>query len=287
MKIPNGITRHVSRQLLIARKNSPQVMFVGGVVGVGVSTVMACKATLKLSDQLDKMKAEMSTVKAMRDDETKPDVGDKDVAFIYARNMAKVARLYAPAAFVGVASIGALTGSHVTLQRRNVGLTAAYAATAKAYEEYRERVKEELGEEKELDIYHSATIEKIKGEDGKQVDAKAANPDGWSPYARFFDESSRNWQKNAEINRMFIQVQQTYANDLLRSRGHIFLNEVYDMLGFEHTSAGAVVGWVIGPDGDNLVDFGIYEARNSRFVNGMERSALLDFNVDGVIYDKI
>lgn len=284
--IPNGVTRQVARHILIARKNSPQVMFVGGIIGVTASTVMACKATLKLSDQLDKMKGEMSEVKELRDSESN-ETSDRDVALVYARNVAKVARLYAPSAIIGVGSVGLLTGSHVTLNRRNAGLTAAYAAVAKAYDDYRDRVKEELGDERELDLYHGAVVEKVKGEDGKLTEARAVDPNKLSPYSRFFDESSKNWERNPEMNRMFVQVQQTYANDLLRARGHIFLNEVYDMLGLERSKAGQVVGWVIGPEGDNYVDFGIFEARNAKFINAIERTALLDFNVDGVIYDKI
>jgi hypothetical protein len=87
---------------------------------------------------------------------------------------------------------------------------------------------------------------------------------------------------------MFIRSQQNYANDLLNARGHVFLNEVYDMLGIERTSAGAVVGWVRG-NGDNEIDFGVLNDLHSgqRFINGDERSVLLDFNVDGVVYDLI
>jgi hypothetical protein len=286
--IPTGVSRQLARQLLLARKHSPQMMFVGGIVGVGVSTVMACKATLKLSDQLDKMKGEMSAVKEMRDD-VNSEASDRDVAYIYAKNMGRVARLYAPAAVVGGASIGLLTGSHVTLNRRNAGLTAAYAAMAKAYDEYRERVKEELGDERELDIYHDASVEKVKDENGKVVEVKTTKGK-WSPYARLYDETSENWERNAEANRTFIQVQQQLANNMLRARGHIFLNEVYDMLGLERSVAGQMVGWLWDPEDperDNYVDFGLFEVGNERFINQIERTPLLDFNVDGVIYDKI
>ena len=286
--IPNSITRPIGRHILVAQKNSPQVMFIGGIIGVTASTVMACRATLKLSEELEKMKSEVDSVKALGDPEINypPDSG-KMVTRVYLKNAAKVARLYAPAAIVGVGSIGLLTGSHVTLKRRNAGLTAAYAAVAKAYDEYRERIKEEVGEEKEIDLYHGATVEKVKGPDGKMIEVRSTDPNKLSVYSRFFDDSSRNWEKNPEMNKMFVQVQQTYANDLLRARGHIFLNEVYDMLGLERSQAGQVVGWVIGDEGDNYVDFGIHNARNSNFVNGIERVALLDFNADGVIYDKI
>ena len=88
---------------------------------------------------------------------------------------------------------------------------------------------------------------------------------------------------------MFLNGQQNFANDLLQARGHVFLNEVYDMLGIPRSQAGAVVGWV-KEFGDGYVDFGIFDGKTSQarsFVNGEERNILLDFNVAGVIYDLI
>ena len=91
------------------------------------------------------------------------------------------------------------------------------------------------------------------------------------------------------MNLFFLKAQQTNANVQLTVRGHVFLNEVYDMLGLPRTAAGAIVGWVRG-NGDDVIDFGIWDNNdiNSDFVNGYNRSKiLLDFNVDGVIYDII
>lgn len=275
--IPISVSQHVFRSALIVKKHAPTIMFVGGIAGTISSTVMACRATLKLPEALSEMQEELNEVKYHTDE---PD--NKDIAYVYAKNIAYIGRLYAPAAILGAVSISALTGSHVTLNRRNASLTAAYAAVSKAYDEYRERVKNELGEDKEKHIYHAAAKEKINGKE-----ETVADPNRWSPYARFFDEGSLNWQKNAELNRLFVQCQQTYANHLLQARGHVFLNEIYDMLGLERSKAGAVVGWVISEKGDNYIDFGLFEASSNRFINGWERTVLLDFNVDGVIYDKI
>ena len=113
----------------------------------------------------------------------------------------------------------------------------------------------------------------------------------YSVYARFFDEASPVWTKDAEANLMFLKTTETFANDKLKSQGYLFLNDVYDMLGIARTKAGQVVGWIYdeqNPIGDNHVDFGIYKGDGSRrFVNGYERSVLLDFNVDGNILDRI
>jgi hypothetical protein len=171
------------------------------------------------------------------------------------------------------------------LEKRNASLSAAYSALTLSYNEYRKRVMDQYGNEKELDIYHAAKDETLK-EDGMTIKIKRADPNNWSPYAKFFDESNQNWKRNSELNRMFVQCQQTWANDVLKGRGHIFLNEVYDMLGFPRTQAGQMVGWVWG-NGDDFIDFGLYEAASSQFINGWEQSIILDFNVDGEIHQLI
>jgi hypothetical protein len=283
--IPNVVTAKVARQVLTVQKHSPQILFVAGIAGAITSTVIACKSTLKLEAVIDDIEYDVKDVKTHRDEYSTDYY--KDLTYIYAKGAYRVGKLYAPAVILGTASIGALTGSHVTLTRRNAGLTAAYAATQKAFDEYRERVQEQLGEKKEADIHHAVQVLDVVDENGKKVKVPHADPNKWSMYARFFDEASVNWQKNAELNRIFVQAQQNYCNHLLHARGHVFLNEVYDMLGIPRCKAGQVVGWVLGEGGDGFIDFGMYEAANADFVNGAERNIILDFNVDGVIYDKI
>jgi hypothetical protein len=197
-------------------------------------------------------------------------------------------KLYGPSAVVGGISIAALTKSHVQMSQRNAALTAALTAVSKAYEEYRGRVREAVGEKKELAIYQACVLD-----DPEQVNklgelekvGKVSNHT--SPYGRFFEANNPNWQKEPEFNRIFIQLQQNYANHLLHSRGHVFLNEVYDALGMDRSQAGAVVGWVRNGDGDGYIDFGLYDVTNINFVNGAASGCLLDFNVDGIVYDKI
>jgi hypothetical protein len=111
-----------------------------------------------------------------------------------------------------------------------------------------------------------------------------------SSYARRFDLKNPMWHKDTEFNKMLLGQQQTYANAVLVSKKYLFLNDVYDMLGFPKTKAGQVVGWVYdrdNPIGDNYVDFGIFSEDNADFVNGYENAVWLDFNVDGMILDRI
>jgi len=293
--IPNRISLPVGRKLFVMKRESPHIFFALGIAGTLVSTVLACRATLKLSETLDGIEKDITDAKKTNDTlsrlpiDIQPEANEyrKDLVYVYARGAVKLGRLYGPSVVVGVVSIGALTGSHVQLTRRNTALMAAYAAIERAFSEYRERIREEYGEEKESDIYHGLTTKTIVGDDGEEKQIKVADPSKYSLYARFFDESSSQWRKDPEYNRLYIDCQQNYANDLLHSRGHVFLNEVYDMLGLERSQAGQAVGWILNGEGDNYISFGIFEVDNARFVNGIERSILLDFNVDGKMYDKI
>lgn len=290
--IPTSMTRSVARHILVVQKNSPKLLFGVGIVGIVGSTVLACRATMKLAETLDEFKHEVDMTKDINLTHTiEPIDQRKNLARIYATNTLKLGKLYAPAIVVGGASIAALTGSHVVLTRRNASLTAAYAAVFSAFDAYRERVRQELGDEKERDIRHAITLEKTKVND-RIVQMRKTDPNKWSMYARFFDAAgSTEWQKDAESNRAFVQCQQNYLNHMLNIRGHVFLNEAYDRLGIDRSQAGQSVGWILDDSGrhqgDNYISFGIFEESSSGFVNGWEPNVLLDFNVDGVIYDKI
>lgn len=291
--IPNTISRSFHRQMLIGRKHSPHILFGAGVIGVIGSTVLACRATLKLGDQLDHFKQDIDDIndrqlQLIGKDENYTDKDrKKDLAYVYVRDSAKIVKLYAPALVVGVASIGALTGSHVTLTRRNSALAATVVGLTNFLDEYRNRVVAEVGQDRERELYSGIMPDEVTDENGKKTKIKKIDPNGVSPYVRIFDEVNPNWQPNAETNLLFIRAVQNYHNELLKARGHVFLNEVYRDLGFEHSSAGAVVGWVISDDGDNYIDFGIFKSTNEPFISGIEPSVWLDFNVDGVIFDKI
>lgn len=279
MNIRNTMSRAMAKSSFTLKKNSPHIMFGAGLIGVVASTVLACKATLKTNDMFAEMKDDVDAAKTMDD--------PKDVAYAYIRNTVRFGKAYAPAIAVGGVSVALLTGSHIQLSRRNAALTVAYTTLHQAYLDYRERVRAEVGEEKELELYRGISWEEAKDEKGKLANIKTVDPNKLSPYARIFDEGSPNWNKNAEYNRIFIQCQQNYANNLLHARGHLFLNEVYDALGLPRSHAGQFVGWAVNAGGDNYVDFGLFEAHSSGFVNGNEPSIILDFNVDGPIIDYI
>lgn len=303
----NKASRLVGKASLQVKKHSPEILMVAGVVGTVASTVLACKATTKVNDILEEKKKTIKDIHVCLEDETvkyTEEDSKKDLTIVYAQTGVKLVRLYAPAVVLGTLSITSIVAGHRILKKRNVALAAAYAVVDKGFKDYRNRVVERFGEELDKELRYNIKAKEVEVEvvdenGNKTIEKQIVNAidedplAGISEYARFFDESSPYWTKDPEYNLMFLRRQQDYANDLLKSRGHVFLNEVYDMLGFQRAQCGQVVGWIYdekNPNGDNYIDFGIYDMDNERkraFVNGFERNILLDFNVDGVVYDLI
>jgi Family of unknown function (DUF6353) len=293
LTVPASITSKLGRNVLLLQKSSPTLLFGVGIVGVVGGTVLACRATLKMNTILDDAAKKMTKVKEYDDSDYSEKDREHDLTLVRFQTGIQVAKVYVPAITVSVIGIVALTGSHRILTNRNAALTAAYATLDQAFNRYRQRVIEKYGEDQDRDFRFDTELVQITDPDtNKKKTVARIGPGEISGYARFFDPFSPSWSKDPQVNLFFLKCQQNHVNDLLKVRGHVFLNEVYDRLGMERSSAGAVVGWVLSKDGstDNHISFGVFEGQteNSReFVNGREGAVLCDFNVDGLIYDKI
>lgn len=290
--VSEPIVNAMGRNALLAQKASPGVLFGVGIVGMVGSSVLACRATLKVEALKAETNAKLELAKTMEHVDYSEEDRRRDVALIYFQSGVKFARLYAPAIVVAGVAIIALTRSHNILTKRNAALTAAYGALDRGFREYRSRVVAKYGEDQDRDFrYGTEQVEIVDPVTKKKKIVTRAASGEPSIYARFFDGGSASWSKEPEYNLIFLQAQQNWANNLLHARGHVFLNDVYDMLGIPRSEAGAVVGWILLPDGttDNYIDFGIFDGSEKArdFVNGHEGAILLDFNVDGVVYDKI
>ena len=288
--VPTALSHKMGLQMLKLEKGSPRILFGVGVASMVGSTVLACRSTLKLEEVLETTQSDLDTANTLEHRDYSEQDRQKDKTIIYTRAAVSVAKLYAPSIVLGAAGIACLTKSHNILEQRNAALTAAYVALDKGFKEYRARVIEKHGaSEDEAMRYGSERVQIEDPDSGRKKTVVRANPGQPSIYARFFDETALEWQREPEYNRFFLKCQQEYANHLLQARGYVFLNEVYKSLGIAQTTAGSVVGWVIG-NGDDYIDFGMYDGNNEKirdFVNGHEGSVLLDFNVDGVIYQLI
>ena len=305
----NAIVEKTSRTLCKAglklKKHSPEILVVGGVVGLVTSGVMACKATTKLSAILDDSKEQIELFDKvaanpeMVNEEYTVEDAEKDKKIVKVQTAVKVAKLYAPAVAIGVVSIGAIFASNNIMRKRNVALGAAYATVDRAFKDYRNRVVDRFGEELDKELRYNLKTKEVKetveDENGKKKTVKRNIKYMDSPmpseFAVIYDDGCAGWTKDPEDNKFFLIQQQRYANERLKRRGYLSLNEVYELLGFPSTKAGQVVGWLYDckdPNykGDNFVDFGLYNVDcepNRDFVNGYERNIILDFNVAPII----
>lgn len=298
MKSVNGVT---SKAVMKLKKHSPEILVVAGIAGTVVSAVLACKATIKVAEILDETKGTLDTIHdgmdagAINGQEYTTEDGKKDTVVVYAQTGMKLAKLYGPAIILGTLSITSILASNNILRKRNVALGAAYAAIDKSFKEYRGRVIERFGEQVDTELKYGIKAKKfeeieVDPETGKEKKVKktvmVADPNLQSDYAVYFDSKSRNYETNPDYNRMFLKAQQAFANDKLQTRGHLFLNEVLDDLDLPRTPAGQIVGWTKdGPDG--YVNFRIVEVERETEDGRHESALLLDFNVEGNIWEKM
>lgn len=298
MKSVNG---KASKTVMKLKKHSPEILVVAGIAGTVVSAVLACKATTKVAEILDETKGTLDTIHegmetgAINGQEYTTEDGKKDTVVVYAQTGMKLAKLYAPAIILGTLSITSILASNNILRKRNVALGAAYAAIDKSFKEYRGRVIERFGEQVDTELKYGIKAKKfeeieVDPETGKEKKVNktvmVADPNLQSDYAVYFDSKSRNYETNPDYNRMFLKAQQAFANDKLQTRGHLFLNEVLDDLDLPRTPAGQIVGWTKdGPDG--YVNFRIVEVERETEDGRHEPALLLDFNVEGNIWEKM
>lgn len=298
MKSVNGMA---SKTVMKLKKHSPEILVVAGIAGTVVSAVLACKATTKVAEILDETKGTLDTIHegmetgAINGQEYTTEDGKKDTVVVYAQTGMKLAKLYTPAIILGTLSITSILASNNILRKRNVALGAAYAAIDKSFKEYRGRVIERFGEQVDTELKYGIKAKKfeeieVDSETGKEKKVKktvmVADPNLQSDYAVYFDSKSRNYETNPDYNRMFLKAQQAFANDKLQTRGHLFLNEVLDDLDLPRTPAGQIVGWTKdGPDG--YVNFRIVEVERETEDGRHEPALLLDFNVEGNIWEKM
>lgn len=309
--ISTNIANQFHRTGFKLRKHSPLILTVAGTAGVVASGVMACKASTKLNTILEESKKEVELhEKYVEDNGFTEKYSEKDykndLRILYLRRGVNVVKLYAPSVALGMLSLSAIISSHRILQKRNVALAAAYATLDKSFKGYRSRVVEKFGDTVESQLRYGTKQEEIeevvvdeKGEEKKKKTiVDRYDPNAFSDYARFWGqlengETSPGWDPNPEYRLMYIKGQQKAANEQLKRVGHLFLNDVYTMLGYPKTIAGQSVGWIYDekhPHGDNYVDFGVFNKNSEqacRFVNGLDSSVFLDFNVDGPIIDEV
>lgn len=288
--------RTLGRTGLKTQKYSPEILVGVGIAGLALAGIVAARATRKLDEVNNKHIALLETSEFFlaNDEDYTETTHRKESVKIYSDWAFALVKLYGPAVTLGVAGTVSILGGHRILKQRNIAIAAAYKMIEASYAEYRKRVGDTIGHDKEESLYRGEAKSAVIDSKGKKTGEVIlqAYPHG-SPYARCYDEvNSREFQKNRpDLNLTQILSVQRFSNIKLQVRGYIFLNEIYEALGMSATPAGQIVGWMYdNTRGDGFIDFGLDDPNNvsaKRFLAGEEASVWLDFNVDGQIYNLI
>ena len=312
----------VSKAATKLYKVGPTVAFCVGAVGSIASLYLMWHAAKKhdevmcdVQDLIDEVH-EKKPVEGISEEEAEEVLTineyRKELVKTYIQAGIKIGKLYAPVAAVEVGSIALMSIGYGKLNSRYVSTLAACTLMERQYAKYRQNVIDILGEDADREFRFGLKNKEYMvpdlDKDGKQKLDKNGSPktkkiirsaietelDNYSMYARIFDkEHSKEFDGDEHefatswYNRDYIIKAQDYFNMLLRYRPNhtVFLNEVYDRLGFERTKEGQVVGWHYDPDyptGDNRIEFVPIEFYDEKY---QAQSVILDFNVDGNVMD--
>lgn len=285
-----------SLKKFVKHKKPEICMIAGGILGAA-AVVTACIQTKKGFDKVaEEHKVRIKKARSLPEDDPKK---GKAIIFAYGKTVLSGARLYAGPLGLFTFSMVSFFSAHHTMKLRNAGLAAAMTGLRKEFDAYRCRVADNVGEEAEEKLYFGTKTKEIKeskiDEDGNEVFETVLADDiiddvEDSDYVKYFTKGNPNWDRSPDLNMFFLNQQMRNATDRLKYNGELTLNEVYDMLGFERTEAGMVVGWIYdkyNPFGDNEVIFQIKKVHvPNENGNGYSIGYAIDFNVDGNIYNE-
>lgn len=271
-------------------KNAPTILTVGGTVVTVAGTFFAAKGSLKLNELMAERQKEKDAIEAAHESGLNgySDTDyKKDLLKCKVTTAKDIVKLYWPAAACTAVGVAGIMSGHGMMKSRNAALGAAVVAGERAFNAYRDRVRDIVGKDEEMKLSFpveewTEQREDIDPETGetKTVDVKykeVVNPR--NIYSVWWDEASFHCKNDPVTNRVFLYQMQNDWNDVLRRRDGfpVFLNEVMKDLDLELIQIGQIAGWLPG----DKIDFGIDNPVNADFLEGHEEACFLNFNCRG------
>ena len=302
----------------LARKLSPKApvaMLAGGVALIVGGTGYACVRSVKkmpailddLAEERDAIVDEAGEVEALDPEKKRAEV-KREIAKAYLRKLPEVGKVYAVPAAMLASGVALTVGAHNVQAKRVAMAYTAYNSLMTTFSEYRSRVVEAEGSDKDLLYLHGereeTVVEQKETKSGKVTEKEKqvkvfGSGDGDDLYHKCFSMlTSTHWRNDPDYNLQFVTSCQRIANQKLKAQGYLFLDEVYELLGFdlEGFSNAKIVGWI--DDEDAFIDFRIFcpnapwdeQAANRAVLKGQrycDSEIYLDFNCDGIIIDQL
>lgn len=188
-------------------KHSPAILTGLGIAGMGASLIFAVKATPKAKECIEKKKQELKKEKL----NVRETVG-------------ATWKHYIPSAITFVASTGCLIGANSVSARRHAALAAAYSLSETALVEYRDKVKDIVGEAKEESVRADIARDRM-AVDPPQSSEVIVTGKGET----YFRESITQRYFKSDIER--VRKTENDLNRQMRSSNTISMNDVLYSLG--------------------------------------------------------
>lgn len=204
-------------------KHSPEILTGIGIAGMITTTVLAVKATPKALELIEDRKEELD----MHPADDLPPVEVVKAAW----------KPYVPAAATGIASAMCLIGASTVNSRRSAALATAYNLTTAAFNEYKEKTLETVGEKKEQIIRNKVAEERINKEPAKQSAIIVTGKGN----TRCFDTVTK--QRFISDIETIKSIVNELNRRMVNGEDYISLNDLYYELGLDPTKIGDELGW--------------------------------------------
>jgi len=293
MNIKNFISNLIGK----AKDNASDLKMGIGTVSVIGGTILLCKETINACDIV----REYREAKQKLIDEG---AEKSEIRKLTVKTVGKVAVTVAPGAAVEVGGLGLMWNGYSNTKTALIGVSMAYGELQEFNNKYRQKVRDEYGEEVDEKFAYEFQEKEvvITDENGVQkTETVKIYPNDYrkmpSVYARYFCYGeAEGAERSFDYNDHFLHAQQEMANRYLKAHKKMMLNELYDMLGIKHSKAGYNVGWIYdekNPEGDNKVKLRVRVVYREILdpitgePTGYERVHMIDPNVDGMVVDKL
>lgn len=239
-------------------KNSPLILTVTGVIGIGATAVLAYKSRSRVEaiiEEVEETRKDEERINELIDlqdrltDEEETELSYLQENYVPVSKAVVIRDLAGAVALpvvTGVASLACVTLSWYIMNNRLLTVSGALATATAEHVYYKRKVADRFGEEVEREL--STPVHKVEAEytdeKGKKKTGEVNVKDTLeSLEGRWFDESMEYTSDDFSYNKAFVESVAEKLGVQFMNRGFLTLNQVYDALGFPRSRAGALMGW--------------------------------------------
>lgn len=232
--MPAGIKKI---QKVLTRK-SPEILTGIGIAGVITTTVLAVKVTPKALRLIDE--AEHKKAVAWNNENPDYDNGADRIKLTKTETVKAAWKPYIPAVVTGICSVACIIGANSVHLRRNAALATAYQLSTTAFNEYKDKVVETIGEKKEKVVRQNIAKDKVEKNPVSKTEVFVTG----NGTSLFYDPLSGRYFES-DMNKVEKAVNNLNWSMNNGNEPYISLTQLYDELGLSHTGVSDNIGWKV------------------------------------------